>query len=381
VSNFESTGLRIRASDPLLKTNRSPLLYELNAVNEYNHEIRLLGGFYSANIAFVDNEENINDWIQSGVGRHIEVHNPALDLAWAGFVDVVEVTFGENTYSVGPLVDTGNRVAVIYSTVDTSETEPVVGERAITAFADNSASQNIYGVWEKIRSLSGATSTVAEQVRDTYVNDPAWAYPYVSNKLNTQSSDLIVNLKCLGYWHYLNAFYYTNSAAGDVDLSDKLQDVIASHSIFSTDYSKITANTIQVPDAVDQEQFGETLIKRYVSIGDASNNPYHAGFYGNQRLVYATVPTTIEYQKRRGQQVTDRLGGIVSPWDVRPAKWLFQPDMLVGRHPPVTSASLGSDPRAMLVDVVKYTAPYELNIAGTKYSQLDQLLVKNGLGI
>lgn len=382
MSNFQSLGLSIKASDPLVKTSRSSLSQSLDKINSYSHEKRLEGGYYSADIQFVSSEEVINDWIQSGINRHIEVYNQSLELIWEGFVNQIEVNFGENTYSIGPLVDIGNKVKVVYSAIDYSVYPPTFGIQTDTGYSSNSMSQSLYGTWEKIRSINGATDTEATQIRDTFLNDPLQAFPAVSNRLTLGNNNLSITLKCLGYWHYLAAFYYTNNSTGQVNLSQQIQDVLAAspNSVFSTDYTKITTNTTQVTDGIEQERFGLDVLRGLYTLGDSSNNSYSIGIYANRVLRYETISTTITYQKRRGQRITDNLGGIVQPWDVKPAKWLFQPDMLVGRHPPITSESLGLDPRAMLIDTVKYSTPYGLNLTGAKYSQIDQMLARNGLG-
>lgn len=382
-SHRQSLGLSLTFSDPLVKTDRSNLVQSLRKINAYAQESRLIGGYYSADIQFTASEETINDWTQSGINRHIETTNPNLVKIWEGFVNQIEVVFGENTYSIGPLVDIGNKVRVDYSAIDYSVYPPTFGIQTYTDYASNATSQGLYGIWEKIQSISGATDTEAQQIRDTYVNDPLLAFPPVSSRLTLEGSNQpTITLKCLGYWHYLKAYYYTNNATGQIDISQQIQDVLAAdvNSVFSTDYSKITSNMVQVTDGIAQEVIAEGLMKRLNSIGDASDNAYAIGFYNDRVLYYEVLPTTVAYQKRRGKRITDNLGGIIQPWDVKPARWLFQPDMLVGRHPPITAETLGNDPRAILIDTVKYSTPYGLNITGKKFSQLDQMLAKNGLG-
>lgn len=385
-SHFETTGLSITASDPLVKTDRSALSRNLSAskITSYSHELRREGGYYSATIALSDDEEDINDWLQNGIGRHIEVYNQSNVIVFEGFVDKINLRQGEDTFSIGPLVDVGNRRSVTYSTVDTSTNPPTVGARVTTATADNATSTEKYGIWHKIASINGATSTDATQLRDQYVNDPLRAFPATDpiNLTVGRGGSFNMTLNILGYWHWLKAYYYDNSASGDINLSQKIQDVLGAdpNGIFSTDYSKITANTTQVADYASGGQTAETILKDLNSRGDSSDNPYSIGFYADRRLVYAVIPTDRKYSKRRGKPVKDQLQGAIKPWDVTPAEWIFRPDFLVGRHPPITSETLGTDPRAGLIEVVKYSTPYGLTINGQKLSQLDQVLAKRGIG-
>ena len=71
----------------------------------------------------------------------------------------------------GPLLDVDNKVAVAYSTVDTSVSPPVVGMRDTTAFESDTDSQDQYAIQEYILSVGGSSETNAEQLRDVHLND------------------------------------------------------------------------------------------------------------------------------------------------------------------------------------------------------------------
>lgn len=384
MSHFQTLGLSLIVSDPLLKTDRSTLSQNLTSkITSYSQELRLIGGFYSASIKMNLREEEINDWIQNGIGRHIEVNNPAGVIIWEGFVNSLDVKTGEDTFPVGPLTDIGNRVSVTYSTIDTSTNPPTLGSRVTTAVANNTASQAKYGIWHKILSINGAVAADATQLRDMVVNDPIRAYPATSDDLSfSGSGTFTVTINMLGYWHWLLAYYYENSATGDIDLSQKITDTITAspNAVFSSDYTKITANTTQVGDYASGEQTGMTILKDLVNRGDSSYNPYSIGVYAGRRFVYAAIPTELKYQRRRGKSVTDILDGEIKAWDIQPAQWLFRPDFLVGRNPPITAATLGQDPRANLIETVKFSTPYKLSINGRKLSQIDQVLAQRGIG-
>lgn len=388
MSFFQSMGLHIEFSDPLISVNRlyyNPLVKRLENVNNYSHTIKSEGGYYSAIVDFVDTEEGLNEWIQDGIGRHVETYNPSLERIWEGFVNQIDINFGENSYTIGPLVEIGNRTKVQYSTIgDKNSDNPGLGIREETDWTTNADSINLYGIWEKVRSIAGATLAEAEQIRDLYINDPLYVYPPVSNRLSLTSGGLSISLKCLGYWAWLKSYYlYDDDATGTTNISDKIEDTLGldQNGIFSTDYSRITENTTQVANRIPQRIWAETEMLRLVSLGDSTNQPYKIGFYNDRVLYYEPIPTDIKYQKRRGEQVTDRLNTIVNPWDVKPGEWLFQPDMLVGRHPPITSLTLAADPRAMLIDTVRYSTPFSLDLGGKKYSEMNQILKKQGLGI
>jgi hypothetical protein len=383
MSEFSELGLTLNASDPLVKANPMSNIWRLTEkITSYAHELRREGGYSSASIKMNLNEDDINEWLQNGLGRHIEVYNPSGVMCWEGFVNDIDVKTGEDTFGVGPLLDIANRVSVTYSTIDYSTDPPTMGTRETTAVANNTVSQAKYGIWEKVVGINGATSTDATQLRNMYANDPTRCYPPTTGELALSGSGTFtITLNLMGYWSFLSAYYYANASTAAANISAKITAIVTAspNAIFSTDYSKVTANTTQVSAGSEGGQTAMTVIKDLVARGDAANTPYSVGFYNGRRLFYAAIPSSIVYQRRRGKPVT-LLEADTRPWDVQPSQWIFRPDFLVGAHPPITAATLGTDPRAFLIETVKYSTPYKLSINGRKLSTLDQVLAKRGIG-
>lgn len=352
-------------------------------ISTYQHEIRAIGGFYSATITANYNQVQIEDWIEYGIGRHIVIHNDALEVIWEGFVNKVSAALGELAFEIGPLLDIGNRVKAVYSTVDYSVEPPVLGKRDVTAIANDTSSQAIYSIVEKVLSTGGSTPVEAEQNRDTFIAENA--YPPTSLDLalgrGTQEQ---VTLDCLGYWHLLGAFTYTNTGVvGTEDISTKLQNILAQdpNSIFSTDYNRIRENTFQVKQYENDDKTALELVKALNSLGDTSSRRYNIGVYADQQLVYERAPTEYEYVKRIGENEDFKTptGAIVEPWNVRSGKWFFVSDFLAGRVPPSTRNDLNRDPRAGYIESAIFTAPRDIRVDGKKLGQLDQALARQGL--
>jgi len=73
-----------------------------------------------------------------------------------------------------------------------------------------------------------------------------------------------------------------------------------------------------------------TLLQKYTAIGDADENRYLFGVYGNRRAIYKPIPTDIEYTRGvfdRRRRIYIRYGGEIAPWDVLPGKWLEASDL------------------------------------------------------
>ena len=64
----------------------------------------------------------------------------------------------------------------------------------------------------------------------------------------------------------------------------------------------------------------------------------------------------------------------IDPWEVVPSEWIFYPDLLTGKTPPVNLALIQDDPRAGLIEEVEFTAPNELSINSMRVNAPRQFL-------
>jgi hypothetical protein len=380
-SHLQSKELTVLFSDPLWFTDRRSL--STIEISNYSHELRAIGGYYSAKISIDDDQLDIGDWIESGIGRHIVSYNPELEVIGEYFVNKITANIGALQYSIGPLIALGNRLKARYSVVDTTVDPPIRGEQTETAVANNTDSQALFGIIDKVININSATATEATQIRDSILNDVSRAFPPTSRKSTLSGNEPRLTLDCLGYWHWLSTYLYNNSATGQINLSDKIIAVLADepNSIFSTDTNDIESNTTQVSGAEDKDKKAITVLKYLNSLGDAANNRYNMGFYQDRKFRYGVAPSEVAYHQRitGNQGITTPIGGKVDAWNVLPARWLFYPDFLVGRHPPITSGTLSSDPRTGFIEVVKFSLPDALSVNGSKLDESDVLLERLGL--
>jgi hypothetical protein len=383
MATFESEGLSIAVEDPLVFSDRTFYQRLSEQIETYSHDIRAIGGYWSARIKINDRLDRIEDWIERGLGRHLVVHNPSLEVIWEGFVNRITVNLGVlNSFPLGPLMNIGNRVRVIYSTTDTSTTPPTVGIRAETGVTNDTTSQDRYGIIEKVLSVGGTTASLAEQIRDTWLAEHK--DPDTSNRSNLSGSGVpSATLECLGYWHLFKLYSYTSTTSGQHPASTKIQAIANAdpNSIISTDFSRITSNGLLVNQYDNKNRKSETVLKEINSKGDNNNNRHNIGVYRDRQIVYGPAPTSIQFNQRitGNEGATDNLNRPIRPWNVTPAEWIFYPDFLVGREPPVTANTLRTDPRSGFIEAVKFTAPWGLSINGEKISELDQMLAKAGL--
>lgn len=379
-SLYESQGLCVVYGDPLVKSPRSGYLGELRqALVGYEHEIATMGGFLRARLTLAGDLMDVNDWLERGLDRHVEVYNPDLDVVWEGFVNLVSASAGTITATCGPLTDVGNRVSVVYSPRDDTVYPAVSSPRTVTAIAQDTDSQAIWGVWEKV--LTGGTCTIAdaEQARDTYLAENAEPKPSESFNLGT-GAPVSMTIDCLGYQAWLDAYVYENTTPGSQSIYNKLLAVLAydPNGIFSVDYSDVTANPYLTTAQDANNNPAWTVCRNLLALGDANDNRYTFGFYAGQRAKYAnaaSLPTRYEHRITDKAQRVEPFGtgGSVRLSDVVAGEWLYVPDFYVGRS---EGADRRKDPRYIFVESVRFTAPNGLAINGTGLENLPQLLAK-----
>jgi len=350
-------------------------------VEMYEHTLSVNNGYFRARFVIKDDVLELERWMDR-IGYHVEVSGSGLDLIWEGFVNRIALNIGPVSFTRGPLTDVGNKVAVVYSELDTTADEPVFGMRQKSPYVEDSTSQDTYGVIEKIISVGGARPVNARQVRDTWLTENA--EPMTTQEFNNQAhAEPSVTVECVGYWWFLKAFTWNQIAnSGTRGISDQVQDVLAGdpNGLFSTDYSQIESNTLAIKRYTDEDNTAWDWLIGLVAHGDVNDNRYIFGIYANRRAVYAQQESSIEYVQRlsEARYQVDTLRGIeVKPWNVVPAKWLFYPDFLRGE---VIHTTMRLDPRYEFIEQVIYTAPEGLRHYGGRSDTLPQKLAKLGLG-
>jgi len=389
-SLYEATGLSVSVFKPDIDAGTSydpagTLIEDRigDWLSALSFEIAANGGYRSASISFQDQQVDVEDWIANGLGRHVEIHNPALVKIWEGFVNSYSASVGPLAVTGGPLLDIGNRVSVVYSPIlDATADPPIVGVRQPTVIAEDSDSQDRYGIIEKVLSGGTCFDTDAERYRDTFLVENA--LPVTGERLAVGRGQApTVTLECLGYAEWLRAYVYNDANTGTRALSDKITDVLGGdpNGLFSTDYSQIDTNAYLTTRQENDDAMAWDILQAVVALGDASDNRWLFGMYNDRRAEYYQAPTTVRYQHRLADPAqrieTYGSGALVRPWDVRAGEWVFLPDYLVGR---TQATALRDDPRNVFVERVRYTAPYGVEIIGQKVGNLGQLAAKLGLG-
>jgi len=373
--------ITVRAQAPLILGGWQSRL----TPNQYTHVINAVGGFESANIVLAD----LGDWLANGLGRHIETYNPALGICWEGFVNQVDIVYGNLTVTRGPFLGTTNRLNAVYSTVDTTVIPPTEGIEAETGWLDDLASQAVYGVLPAVISVGETNPADALAIARSYLAHHS--LPLTTQTFAAAPVEPSVIVQCLGYRHWLFYVYNQLVNVGLINTDAKIVDILTGTDAatgnpynlnsawlpFDTTYVETPGAVVQVPRYEYEDRTAWELIQGLTARGDANQNRWLFGIYEGRQARYGQAPTTVEYTAKLSdpaQQIY--AGGPVDPWDVRPGRWLEFEDFDPGYYPP----TLEEDPRAMFIESVTYTMPNQLALSGDPVSSLSDVMASFGLG-
>lgn len=398
-SAYRNYSITVALSEPLILGGKNIGTMD-DELTSYSHTISLVGGFTSASISMNINPSEIDGWISKGLGRHIAVYGTGGEIIWEGFVDNISIDMGNDTIEVGRLTEICNRCMVTYTPVTTTkEGDQVSGTTTTTEAADNETSKKKYGIWEQVvsgGSIKGVGDDIQEQILDIYAKARDMRDLYLNDHKKPETShnpivgidsggSITLTIDCKGYIEWLNYVYnfvLPDIVSFSVEISDKIAKIIIEdpNNIISRSIANLKFNGMTINDIEDSDRTARTIIDEAVSIGDINNLPWMFGIYENRVPCYGPISTTIDYLyyvSATMQKVTTPQSLEVMPWNVRPGKILFFPDTVLGSL--LETVDLFSDPRAMVIEEVSFTAPDTINFSGKKIRRFDQLMAAQGL--
>lgn len=352
-----------------------------NEITSYDHTLSMLGGYLTMNLGLNVNKDKIENYFMNYIGKRVESYDAIGETIWDGFINKISANIGGYSFSIGPLLDVNNKVRLEYTTIRYNTNPPIGGIKKKTPYATNTTSIAKYGTIAKIVNGGQMTTPHAVQVRDSYLEERA--FPEISQQvqLNPQSGDMSIKFECLGYVNWLDLYEYEKSGTGSWRIDERIIDVLGqeTNSFLDSNYSYITENSLTVPVKEKSGSTGLNIIKDCVARGDSTFNRYVFGVYKDRIVKYYPIDDGIpKYYyniSNKYWQLYDKAGTQVPPWKVMPGEWLYTNDFLAG----LTMMPLKTDPRAMLIEGVQYTSPFQLSINGGKLRTLPQLLARYGL--
>lgn len=379
----DSLGIAVGVYEPLIIGTRA-LDTITDQVTGYSHDLNVFGGYDKAQITLTQSQDKLEGWLERGLGRRIVTYDDANQVIWEGFVNRITARLGPLSYALGALLDVRNYARAIYTIALNIPGQSGQGIRVSTPWAGITESIAKYGRLETVLSAGNVSDAEADQILNLFLAERSEPESNRDQSFeNTSGADVTLTLECLGYYHWLNHYKYNQTVTtGTINRSTLVANILAAepNGFFNAETAGILTNTSQVQAVWNDDQTAINIIKSMTAGGDASLNRWQFGIYAERKAKYAPVSTEVDYLQYIGspaQEIRNRAGNLVKPWNVLPAKWLFFPDFMVGRVD--NSADLASDPRALFVESVTYRAPWSVAVNGSKVSRLDQKIARLGL--
>lgn len=371
-------------------------LEEVTADFNYSHEAN--GGCWELNLQMAGDQDEVEDWLQRGLGRHVEACDPDLVVVWDGFVNQVSVSISGLNVDRGPLMEICNRCSAHYARQAVVGSEIVTTSGLTTTVVEQDESQLRYGIFEKI--ISGGTvwddgvDNEAEELRDTYLNE--FSLPETGKSFsNVAVGQVMVSISCIGYINFLkNYIYNRNTPTTDAvstpiydpaDADSKLRTVLEAdpNNLFTDDTLwHFDTNMILEAQWEDQDSDAYSIIQSMVEKGDHTGNRTLFAVKPGLNLHYGAIPDTLKYKHGLSDPAQDVFmfegGQEIEPWEVKAGEWLLFTDFLVGE---VVPSALREDPRALFIERVGYSTPVGLQLDGGKVHTFKQKLATMGIGI
>jgi hypothetical protein len=357
-------------------------------VETYQHTKGADGGYLSANFTVKVPQKVIDEWLENGLGRDIVVYSGETEVVFEGFVNRIMFGIGALSANRGPLFDIANRVSVTYTPIfDPLADPPITGAATETPIAEDSDSQDRYGILEKIVSggqlVDDGTTDEAEEIRDMYLAE--YKLPYTDESINLgQMTEPTMTVECLGYSEWLSTYVYNDYTETTVTLDAQIKNILNAdpNGIFSTNHVNIDENLLLTNRYENGNKFAHTIIKEIVAQGDASDNRWVYGVGMNRLPYYRAVPTEVEYLHSltsSSQNITNLDGTAVMPWIMPAGVWMEITDFMTTQRG-YSSSIQRQNPRVMFAERVVFTAPHTLSVVGGRITTVRQRLAQLGVG-
>jgi len=325
----------------------------------------------------------MESYIENAVGKRVVVYNEGGAIVWEGFVNSVDYEFGVQRTSRGNIMDMSNRVSVSYAPLDILTSPPTIGEQTYTLIEEDIDSQKKYGILEDVVSGGTLQDADANNIRDLYLKENKEVI--TTNTVSVgEGNEPTIKFNCLGYYHWLEKYVYNCSDAGTVMISDRIEAILdfnPNTKMYSSK-NEIDYNPWLIVAFDEDNKTASTHIKELLAYGDNNDNRYTFGCYENMVFKYKVVPIKHEYyvsSLHGGDSIKTASNTTVSPYDVRPGRWVLITDMLVGTSTSHTPTK--DNPRSLFIESISYTMPNTLMINGERISTFKQrLAVFAGIG-
>lgn len=282
----------------------------------------------------------------------VKIYSATDPAVWLGLVEGVNVYDGENRVGLS-LRDMANRVAVAYSYVEPGTS--TVGVRKTTAWADDTASQNEFGVKEYLHSSDGTTDAGAVQLRDTFLADhalPVAARTYAGG-LGMEAGEITASIECIGWIMTLGWEYYADSSTTNTATSTQISNILSAAQ-FINSVAVETASGISTSRYRKGDETMLTELLALMEMGTTNGKTYQLAIdeARNVRVFETPADTTVSYRQRVDGQVLSTSDEPIDGYRVEAGTWIELKDALPGSVDTTWMRYIGK----FLIEEVEWTA-------------------------
>lgn len=232
--------------------------------SDYEDDDRSMGGYWSASFKVRARKNQLFNFFQNGLGRHVEVYGHGLQCLHEGMIQEMVLTLPPDVRTLS----LDNMINKLWMRSDYDADNLV--ERSTVL--ENAASQARFGVKE--RAISGGqldSLDVADQATQNFIDWRGW--PQASIDKGAAVGDISLEIFSKGYIHTLGWISYNQTAVGGTQgLSAEWVDVMTSSQF--VDSLSYDANATLVTKELDADQKKIDIGFNLSKLADSSGNRF-----------------------------------------------------------------------------------------------------------
>ena len=236
------------------------------------------------------------------------------------------------------------------------------GDQQVTAAANNTDSQEIFGIMAYRYTIGVASTAGATALRDRALVEYAWPKSRTVGSVSVGEPSPLMQgdglyVTTAGFWTTANWLYYTSSSTAGA--STFLGTQVALTQFVTAGRIETNALSVTVDGSLVPIRAGDAM-EQVINQGDASDNVWKGGVYADKKLIYEPAPTTIDYILRNGA-LYDKASVKVDPALINPGFYVRDTNAPMGMQPPGTS-NIFDDPQVSYCDEVEFVWPDTLRL-------------------
>ena len=322
----------------------------LQGISSYSHETVLVGGYLNASFSFSTSNQDAEQWLLNGVGRHIETYSRRGNKIWEGIVNEVSINTGSHSIKIGPLLNVSNKINVGFQHPNYNiPGDTQAGTYDETGWDGRLQSQYKYGVLEEF--ISGGTGEIAEMdtLRESRLEKQD--SPGISETMSSGSANdvLTITVSCIGYFRILEKQVYNLVWASGmelVDLSTKVHNILDAN-LFFVNRRAIIKNVqvvdTQVPREDNNNRTAWGIISDHIAKSSITDG-IKCGMGDDLSFMLYKVGYTITYKRETGSgKIVDINGAHVENSEVVPGGYMSMTDFATQVSYRITSIKYNLD--------------------------------------